>query len=50
MKQVKSEGYIIYKVKDEVFTVTEMAYTSLNGMYLLYEFIGNHDSMAKEVK
>lgn len=44
------EGYIIYKVRDEVFTVTEMAYTSLNGMYLLYEFIGNHDSMAKEVK
>ncbi|MEI3606964.1 GNAT family N-acetyltransferase [Pseudogracilibacillus sp. SE30717A] len=44
------EGYIIYKVRDEVFTVIEMAYTSLNGMYLLYEFIGNHDSMAKEVK
>jgi len=46
----KAEGYLIYKVKERVFTVLEMAYTSLNGWKLLLEFIANHDSMVKNVK
>src|SRR5690625_2407054 len=46
----EAEGYLIYKVKDRIFTVIEMAYTSLNGQKLLLEFIANHDSMVKNVK
>lgn len=46
----KAEGYLIYKVKERIFTVLEMAYTSLNGWKLLLEFIANHDSMVKNVK
>src|SRR5699024_11591435 len=44
------EGYIIYKVKENVLTVKDYAYTTQNGLRLIYEFIGNHDSMAKEVQ
>ncbi|MGM8364970.1 GNAT family N-acetyltransferase [Virgibacillus sp. W0181] len=43
------QGYIIFQVKNDVFTVKEMAYTCLNGWKLMYEFIANHDSMAAEV-
>src|SRR5699024_11346090 len=46
----ESEGYIIYKVRDKVLTVQELAYKTNNGRNLLYEFIGNHDSMASTVK
>lgn len=46
----EAEGYLIYKVKERVFTVIEMAHTSLNGWKLLLEFIANHDSMVKNVK
>src|SRR5690625_4225879 len=46
----EAEGYLIYKVKERIFTVIEMAYTSLNGWKLLLEFIANHDSMVKNVK
>ncbi|MBO1004639.1 GNAT family N-acetyltransferase [Pseudogracilibacillus auburnensis] len=45
-----AEGYIIYKVKDDIFTAKEVAYTSINGQHVLYEFIANHDSMAEKVK
>jgi len=44
------EGYIIYKVRDQVLIVQELAYKTNNGRNLLYEFIGNHDSMANTVK
>lgn len=46
----EAEGYIIYKVRDHVCTVKELSYATLNGRHLLYEFIANHDSMAKQVK
>lgn len=44
------EGYLIYNVKENVCTVKEIAYTSLNGRKLLLQFISNHDSMASKVK
>src|SRR5699024_3857315 len=31
-------------------TAAHYAYTTQNGLRLIYEFIGNHDSMAKEVQ
>jgi len=45
----KPEGYIIYKVENDILAVKEFAYTSLNGRKLILEFIGNHDSMAEKV-
>ncbi|MBC5638592.1 GNAT family N-acetyltransferase [Ornithinibacillus sp. BX22] len=44
------EGYILFHVKDKLFTVSEIAYRSLTGLKLLMEFIGNHDSMAEHVE
>lgn len=46
----EAQGYLMYKVKENIFTVKEMAYTTLNGWKLLLQFIANHDSMAKRVK
>lgn len=46
----EEEGYIIFKVRDRIFTVKEMVYNTLNGWKLLLEFIANHDSMAHLVK
>ena len=45
-----AEGYLIYNVKENICTVKEIAYTSLNGRKLLLQFIANHDSMASKVK
>lgn len=45
-----ADGYLIYKVRNDELTVKELAYKNVNGRNLLYEFIGNHDSMAKKVK
>lgn len=45
-----AEGYMIYKVIDNVLTVKEIAYKNMNALYLLYECIGNHDSMATHIK
>lgn len=42
-------GYIIYEVKAEQMTVKEMVSTSVHAWKLLYQFIANHDSMAKQV-
>lgn len=44
------EGYLIYKVQENILTIKDYAYTTQNGLRLLYEFISNHDSMAKEVQ
>lgn len=49
-KKGETEGYLIYKVRNNVFIVQEMAFSSLNGQHIIYEFIGNHDSMANEVR
>jgi len=46
----KPEGYIVFEVKNRIFTVKEMIYTTLNGQKLLLEFIANHDSMVHQVK
>ncbi|WP_077324010.1 GNAT family N-acetyltransferase [Virgibacillus siamensis] len=43
-------AYIIYQVKEEVFTVKEMMYKTLDGLKQLLQFIANHDSMAENVK
>lgn len=45
-----AEGYMIYRVVDRVLTVQEIAYKNVNALHLLYECIGNHDSMATHVK
>lgn len=45
----EAEGYLMYTVKENVFSVKGMAYTSLNGRKLLLEFIANHDSMVDKV-
>src|SRR5699024_9538348 len=45
-----AEGYMIYRVVDRVLTVKEIAYKNVNALHLLYECIGNHDSMATHVK
>ncbi|WP_373894709.1 GNAT family N-acetyltransferase [Virgibacillus natechei] len=42
------EGYLLYRVKEQVLTVKEMVYNNLNGRKLLLQFIGNHDSMAEK--
>ncbi|MFD2043138.1 enhanced intracellular survival protein Eis [Ornithinibacillus salinisoli] len=44
------EGYIIFEVKDKVFSVVEMVNRSLNGLRLLTQFIANHDSMVQKVE
>ncbi|MEC5425989.1 GNAT family N-acetyltransferase [Virgibacillus sp. C22-A2] len=45
----EAQGYIIYQVKDNLLTVNDMAYTSVDGWKLLLQFIANHDSMAQKV-
>lgn len=45
-----AEGYLMFNVKNRIFTVKEMVYTTVNGRKLLFEFIANHDSMAHQVK
>lgn len=45
-----AEGYMIYRVVDRILTVQEIAYKNVNALHLLYECIGNHDSMATHVK
>lgn len=42
-------GYLMYKVKDNTFTVIDYAYTSLNSQKLILEFISHHDASAKHV-
>ena len=44
------EGYVLYEVKANTFTVKDMAYASANGWKLLLQFIANHDSMIEQVK
>ncbi|WP_217588863.1 GNAT family N-acetyltransferase [Lentibacillus saliphilus] len=46
----KPVGYVIYHVKKDVLTVTDIAFADLNARWLLYQFIGQHDSMAEKVK
>src|SRR5699024_12031279 len=46
----KPEGYILFYVKEKVFTAKEIAYTSINGRNTLLSFIANHDSMAETVE
>lgn len=46
----EAEGYLIYTMQNNTFTVKELAYKNCNGKYLLYDFISNHDSMAQTVE
>src|SRR5699024_1248886 len=46
----EAEGYIHYRVKDNVLEVNELVYRNVNGWKLLLEFIANHDSMADTIK
>lgn len=43
-------GYVLYQVKDEVVHVREFAYDSLQEQHQLWNFLANHDSMAREIK
>lgn len=43
-------GYIIYHVKDEVFTAVECVYLDEEARRALWTFIANHDSMARTFK
>lgn len=45
-----AEGYVIYKVRDNTFTIQDIAYTTTNAWNVLFEFVSNHDSMATNVK
>lgn len=46
----KADGYIIYHVKNDVFTVEEIVYHSIEAKKVLFQFIANHDSMAIKVE
>lgn len=46
----KSDGYLIYQVKNNLFKVEEIVYQSVEAKKVLFQFIANHDSMAKEVE
>lgn len=48
--QGNAVAYIIYTVRENVLTVVDMAYQNNNGLYLIYEFLSNHDSMAEKIK
>jgi predicted acetyltransferase len=49
-QQHTAEGYIIFSVENNEFTVKEIVCNTLNSWKLLLQFIGNHDSMAAQVK
>ncbi|QTN00581.1 GNAT family N-acetyltransferase [Sediminibacillus dalangtanensis] len=49
-EQDEAEGYLIYYVKNDILTVEEFVYLSLNGWGLLMQFIANHDSMVEKVE
>lgn len=49
-EQDQAEGYMIYKVRGDIVRIQEIAYETTNGMHVLYQFISNHDSMAKSVE
>src|SRR5699024_3341830 len=44
------EGYVLYEVTANTFTVRDMTYVSRDGWRLLLQFIANHDSMIEQVK
>lgn len=46
----ESIGYLIYEIKDNVMDVLEAVYINNDAKKLLFEFIGNHDSMIERVK
>ncbi|MRI66936.1 GNAT family N-acetyltransferase [Gracilibacillus thailandensis] len=43
------EGYIVYNVKDHIFTVKDIAFSTLNGQKLLLQYMHDHDSMADDI-
>ncbi|WP_153462989.1 MULTISPECIES: enhanced intracellular survival protein Eis [Sediminibacillus] len=49
-EQDEAEGYLIYHVNDDIFTVEEFVYLTLNGWRVLMQFIANHDSMVEKVE
>ncbi|MFD2761938.1 GNAT family N-acetyltransferase [Lentibacillus juripiscarius] len=44
-----AEGYMLYKVENELVRIQEIVPNSLNAQQLLLQFIANHDSMAETV-
>lgn len=46
----EAEGYIIYKVRNSVLSIKDIAYINQNARNILFEFISNHDSMAPNVE
>lgn len=49
-RQDEPEGYIIYDVTSNIFTIKEWAYVNVQAQKQLLHFIANHDSMADKVE
>ncbi|UOQ49486.1 GNAT family N-acetyltransferase [Gracilibacillus caseinilyticus] len=43
-------GYILFNIKQNRFTVYDMAFVNVNARHLLYQFIQHHDSMVHNVE
>lgn len=46
----QEDSYMIYKVKDRIMEVKDYAYSTMEGLQRLLEFMSNHDSMAEYVQ
>lgn len=49
-KQNEASGYLLYRVRDNKFTVKEMVYLDQDSYRGLWEFIAQHDSMIEQVE
>ncbi|WP_208585814.1 GNAT family N-acetyltransferase [Gracilibacillus suaedae] len=43
------EGYLVYNVKENIFTVKDIAFSTINGQKLLLQFMHDHDSMVDDI-
>ncbi|UOQ83879.1 GNAT family N-acetyltransferase [Gracilibacillus salinarum] len=43
-------GYLLFTIKQSLFTVHDMAFVNINARHLLYQFIQHHDSMVHNVE
>ena len=46
----QEDSYIIYKVQDRIMEVRDYAYSTVEGLQRLLEFMSNHDSMAEHIQ
>ncbi|RYG72825.1 GNAT family N-acetyltransferase [Lentibacillus lipolyticus] len=45
-----AEGYMLYKVENEMVRIQELVSNTMNAQQLLLQFVANHDSMAENVE